>query len=51
MNPIDKMMTDINQAAVSNSPTTLVQGNTNKSTLSATAEDDDDATLTTSNYY
>jgi hypothetical protein len=36
-------------AAISNLPTTLVQGNTNESTLSATAEDDDNVTFQTSN--
>jgi hypothetical protein len=44
------MTSDINQAVVSNLPTTLVQGNNNGSTLSATAaDDDDDATVQTSN--
>jgi hypothetical protein len=50
MEPIDKLMSDINQDATANFPTTLVQGNTNKSTLSATAEDDNDATVQTSKY-
>jgi hypothetical protein len=48
MNPIDKMTTDINQAVVSNLPSTL-QENNNGTTLSATAEEDDDATVQTSN--
>jgi hypothetical protein len=65
IDPINKMMTitsnptptdgtqmpgSTNQAAVvSTLPTTLVQVNTNESTLSATAEDDNDATVQTSN--
>jgi hypothetical protein len=51
MDPIDKMMSDINQDAIAHLPTTLVQGNNNGSTPSATAadDDDDDATVQTSN--
>jgi hypothetical protein len=48
MDLIDKMMTDGIQDAIANLPSTL-QENNNESTLSATAKDDDDATVQTSN--
>jgi hypothetical protein len=46
MDPIDKMMTDGNQDAIANLPS---ETNNNESTLSDTAEDDDDVTVQTSN--
>jgi hypothetical protein len=49
MNPNDKMMADGNQDAIANIPSTLQTTNNTESTLSATAEDDDDVTVQTSN--